>query len=151
MSSGSESPPLRIEPSAYFAISDLVLDGLEVSLGHLADLLVQGHGLEPFLGLCGRGRVVLIGRRGPATGDRRDHGRRRNDQPTQGALKHRHGCLVSVRRDLGPVVAPADLMPDHAPRMARKRGEINLSVPFACSRPDQVCLRIRVVGFAGRE
>ena len=34
----------------------LVLDGLEVGLGHLADLLVEGHRLEPLVGLRRRGR-----------------------------------------------------------------------------------------------
>ncbi len=37
----------------------LVVDGLEISLGHLADLLVQGHGLEQFLRFR-RGRRVVI-------------------------------------------------------------------------------------------
>ena len=38
----------------------LVLDGLEIGLGHLADLLVEGHRLEPLVGLRRRGRVVVL-------------------------------------------------------------------------------------------
>ncbi len=33
----------------------LVVNGLEIGLGHLADLLVQSHGLEQFLGFRRRG------------------------------------------------------------------------------------------------
>ena len=46
----------------------LVFDGLEIGLGHLADLLVQGHRLEQLLGFGRRGRVVVLGfgRRGRA-------------------------------------------------------------------------------------
>ena len=57
-------------------MSALSLTRFEIGLGHLADLLVEGHRLEPRVGLRRRGRVVVLRRPGPPAADRRQNGRR---------------------------------------------------------------------------
>ncbi len=71
MSSGSESPPLSIEPRKYFCDVGLVLDGLEIDLRHLADFFVERHLLQQVFDFYIDGSLsVLLTERGTGLEER---------------------------------------------------------------------------------